>query len=127
MINPRTLEKIRIVGADEKKVLGCLEEFIDFDQIPNTYGGGLKFNDDKTEAWKSHDYKCILSGQGEKSPSSGRASPTIKEEYDGDDCRWFSDDEVKFREFVYSKPHNWSARKGEDGKVEWGEERKTKV
>jgi hypothetical protein len=122
MINPRTQEKIRIIGADSKKVLKGLSEVIDHDQIPARYGGGMTCKDDKATAWKSHDYKCILENDdGEEiTTKTDERSLSKNLEYDGDDGRWFSADEVKFREFVYSQEHNWSNKGGDVKPVEGG-------
>ena len=108
MINKRTLAKIRIVGTKKEDVLRCLEEIIPKEQIPDTYGGDLKFEDRKETVWKEQDYKLIL-GETPGETSARLAKGRDKPVYDGDSCRWFSDEERGFREWVYGKEVNWAS------------------
>ncbi len=43
MVNERTQKKVKIVG--KKETYQCLLEFIDEANIPDSYGGKLKFGD----------------------------------------------------------------------------------
>ena len=81
LINERTQRKVRIFGRD---CLGGLGEYMERDQIPERLGGGMR------------------AGGGGGGVDEGELRMPFGQpgEYDGNEARWFSEDEVRFRRHV---------------------------